>query len=206
MRVCHRQAPRELSMEGNMSAKGTIHRRRHPVTHCKRGHKFSTDNTYLNKGKRLCRKCRNLWRTQHSVYMRDADRRWRESNPEKVREIRIYNRDSIRKWKRDNPESAIVYRTRRRTSVSKAGGSFSTYQWIILCKLYGNKCLCCRKKKPLEADHVIPVSKSGSSNISNIQPLCRSCNAKKGTKATDYRNHPEGPAMSRGRKHNVRIH
>jgi 5-methylcytosine-specific restriction endonuclease McrA len=47
--------------------------------------------------------------------------------------------------------------------------------------------LCCGKRKPLEADHVIPVCKGGTSWLHNIQPLCRSCNAKKHDKCTDFR-------------------
>lgn len=90
-------------------------------------------------------------------------------------------------YRKSHPEVAKAAKAKRRTSISKAGGSFTSEQWTALCKINGNRCLCCNRKKRLEADHVIPVSKGGTSNISNIQPLCRSCNAKKGTKSTDYR-------------------
>jgi 5-methylcytosine-specific restriction endonuclease McrA len=36
--------------------------------------------------------------------------------------------------------------------------------------------LCCGEAKPLTVDHVVPVSKGGSNDISNIQPLCLECN------------------------------
>ena len=52
---------------------------------------------------------------------------------------------------------------------------------------YGKACLCCGSDKSIEIDHVVPVALGGENDISNYQPLCRSCNAKKGATIIDYR-------------------
>lgn len=69
------------------------------------------------------------------------------------------------------------------------GGSHTASQWLTLCERYGKRCLACNATGiVLTEDHVIPVSKGGTDDISNIQPLCRPCNARKGNRsATDYR-------------------
>jgi len=70
-----------------------------------------------------------------------------------------------------------------------AEGRFTTEEWELLKKAYGNKCAKCKNKEwkePLTVDHIIPLSKGGSNYISNIQPLCRSCNSSKRDKIEEY--------------------
>ncbi|MCA1840201.1 MAG: HNH endonuclease [Actinobacteria bacterium] len=68
------------------------------------------------------------------------------------------------------------------------GGSHTPDEWSALCKEFGNQCLKCeRDDVRLTKDHVIPVSKGGTNDIGNIQPLCQSCNASKKDKHIDYR-------------------
>lgn len=43
----------------------------------------------------------------------------------------------------------------------------------------GGKCRCCGSSLNLEYDHIIPFSCGGSSDRTNIQLLCRSCNRSK---------------------------
>lgn len=77
--------------------------------------------------------------------------------------------------------------SRRRWRQRMNGGSYTEEEWNSLCERYDYKCLCCGKETKLTADHIIPVTKGGTSNIDNIQPLCLSCNRKKFNKTTDYR-------------------
>ena len=43
----------------------------------------------------------------------------------------------------------------------------------------GGKCVECGSKERLEYDHVVPISKGGSSTERNVQLLCEKCNRKK---------------------------
>jgi HNH endonuclease len=43
----------------------------------------------------------------------------------------------------------------------------------------GGRCRKCRGSTNLEIDHVVPISKGGSSEENNLQTLCRRCNRRK---------------------------
>jgi 5-methylcytosine-specific restriction endonuclease McrA len=116
----------------------------------------------------------------HPDRAKESSRRWRDKNRKRVNEI-------ASRYAKSHREQYKIYCIVRRTAKTEAGGSYTPKQWKYLCERYKNLCLCCGKHKRLTADHVIPVSKGGSSDISNIQPLCGLCNSKKGSNTTDYR-------------------
>ena|ERR1017187_1275474 len=122
-------------------------------------------------------------RHRHAVARREYSQNYRETHPDVVAK----QRKSTIKWKHEHPEKAVATQSKRRTAKTKAGGAYTSEQWIALCNKYENKCLCCDKKKKLTPDHVVPVSKGGTSDISNIQHLCGPCNSSKGAKTVDYR-------------------
>ena len=95
---------------------------------------------------------------------------WAENNPERVRQAKTN------------------YLRKRRAARHASSGNFSVEEFKELCESYGNKCLACGDAEAvLEADHVVPLTKGGSDNISNIQPLCGSCNREKFVNIIDYR-------------------
>lgn len=47
------------------------------------------------------------------------------------------------------------------------------------------KCVYCENKITLEIDHKIPFSKGGTTNLDNLQTICKKCNSKKRAKI-DY--------------------
>lgn len=123
--------------------------------------------------------------TKQRGYNSDGYKAWLKEyvkGESRKKNLKNYNQSQVGK------ENARRFKAKRRARLAQNGGEFTTQEWLELCKKFDNCCACCGERKKLEADHVVPISKGGTSDITNIQPLCRNCNASKGDKTVDYRN------------------
>ena len=82
--------------------------------------------------------------------------------------------------------AANVRRERMRTARRK--GKHTQDQWHALVAHCGNRCVICGATgRSLERDHILPICHGGSDSIRNIQPVCSSCNSRKGLDGKDHR-------------------
>lgn len=54
-------------------------------------------------------------------------------------------------------------------------------EWLPL------QCTCCGSEDKIVVDHVVPISRWGINHLVNMQFLCWSCNRRKSSQSTDYR-------------------
>lgn len=125
---------------------------------------------FRSESERFCKKCSDVippTRRLDAIFCsKSCGMSWRYNNDPEARERTI----------------ASAYRRKKGMT-----GRHTAQEWKKLLELCGNKCLACGALENLTRDHIVPIKKGGTDDISNLQPLCRSCNSKKQTKTVDYR-------------------
>jgi 5-methylcytosine-specific restriction endonuclease McrA len=73
---------------------------------------------------------------------------------------------------------------KRRARKKSTGGSYTAQQLLDQKKRQRSRCYYCSAKlgRVFHADHIVPLSRGGSSDISNIVITCPTCNMQKGSK------------------------
>lgn len=97
------------------------------------------------------------------------------------------NKARHRAYKRANPGKLRAQWHNGRARRMGVGGTHTAAEWRALRDWFGNVCLRCGTADRICVDHVVPLSKGGTNTISNLQPLCGSCNRRKYKRSTDYR-------------------
>ena len=115
-----------------------------------------------------------------------------EETRRKMSEAHKARREKSHLWidgRSANPVYISWLRNRRNRIKRSNAGKHSFEEWMNLKKQYNFACAGCKKAEPevkLTEDHIEPVSRGGDDYITNIQPLCRSCNSKKHNKTIYY--------------------
>lgn len=150
--------------------------------------KQARERNRYNADKEKVKAYNKRWRANNLEYALERDREYSRGRYATLsEEKKKSHRMSVAKWAKTNPIKTRIKSHNRRVKLKGNGGTYTEEQWIALCNYYDNQCLSCKQVKPLTADHVLPVHLGGSNTIENIQPLCKTCNSKKGIKHIDYR-------------------
>lgn len=100
-----------------------------------------------------------------------------------------YKARKSKEWVEANRERKYYHNMVRMLRLRGVEGAYTFEEWEALKTATGNKCVACKLPESevrLTVDHIIPVSKGGSNDIGNLQPLCKSCNSRKHTASTNY--------------------
>jgi len=123
-------------------------------------------------------------------------KKWRENHPElnreRVKDAWLKNPDKYRRgikfWKQKHPEKmreyGRIHNRKRRTWIEGNEGIHTTEDINQQYAKQQGKCYWCgiKVKKHFEIDHIVPISRGGSNDPSNLAIACSYCNRSKGDK------------------------
>ena len=140
---------------------------------------------------------RKAWLNRHpekrQKYWSTDRAKSRDKRRERERARRIANpgagAEAVRSWRKLNPArariQALVDRAKRRARMNSAPGSVTAQQIADLFAVWQCCAYCRRSDCKLTIDHVQPLTRGGSNDISNLVPACRSCNSRKHNKTIE---------------------
>lgn len=121
---------------------------------------------------------------QNKTYLREkpevsrkATRKWQKANPEKAASY-------AKLWYSD-PHNRALHRNKRRSLEIGASGFHTPADTKAILSAQDHRCAYCRtdlRKAKRHLDHIMPLSRGGSNDPSNLQWLCAPCNLSKGAK------------------------
>lgn len=148
-------------------------------------HRVEARRKYQEEHKEQIAEYKKAWTKANGLRTASSKRAYYEQYREEViarsKEWAENNLEKVKRFKANNSR-------KRRAAKHASSGNFTVKAFEELCKRYGNKCLSCSSTGvALEADHVVPLTRGGSDDIDNIQPLCGTRNRSKSVKIVDYR-------------------
>jgi len=91
---------------------------------------------------------------------------------------------AFNKWGSD-PSNA--QKRSERLSMARSIATHTKEDWNDMLLFFKNTCVKCGSKEFIVKDHIVPIYQGGSDGITNLQPLCRTCNSSKGSENIDFR-------------------
>lgn len=132
------------------------------------------------------------WKRQQRALNTDYIKRQKLSYREYYKKNKERLKQKNKEWRRNNLDKILERNRARRIRERGVEGSHTNLEWENLKQKHSNKCAKCGisewdlfkiwdggRFSKLTRDHVVPISKGGTDYISNIRPLCISCNASK---------------------------
>lgn len=147
----------------------------------------------------VCRECHSLdsrdYYERNRSDIRERYSAYYETNKDRIlqrgKEYYRSNRERVasrgRRYYLANKDKKAAYSRNYRARRAKSGGTITPEEWQEVLLQFDGRCARCGSDDRIEMDHVVPLWRGGRHDISNVQPLCKSCNCEKHTKVMDFR-------------------
>ena len=124
-----------------------------------------------------CKSCGDLRQRNHYASnieeAHQEQKRYRDANPER-------NKKRLREYRAEHPEKFLIYNQNRAARKKAAPGTHTAQDIQAQFQRQKGKCYYCHKHlTKYHVDHVIPLSRGGSNDPSNLVIACPLCNQKK---------------------------
>ena len=144
---------------------------------------------FSNKSKGIlrpsCKVCDKKHREKNKDKMKEYNKNYYENNKEKMKEYNknYYenNKDKIKEYRENNKDKIKGYTHKRRALKLGNGGSYTKAQWLDTLEYFDYKCAYTGEciKHSCHVEHIVPISKGGTSYIWNLVPSTASANLSK---------------------------